>query len=189
MKTALVAAAVLLSTVLGATVLREPIATAAAPIPQFFIANTADQPVPVTSRDDPARRVFAFFKNEQMAAGDAQHQLAVDVPAGKRLVIESISASAGFETADEEFVLLGIHARANGKLQDYFMSAEFNGRNPEAAFNQNYSWSATDTVRLYADGGTQIDVFWTRNTKNAEEANLNISIQGYLIDCTGAPCG
>jgi hypothetical protein len=177
---------VLCSAVLGATVFREQLAQAAQAILPVKVTNTSAEPVPVTSQDDPARNAFAFFKNERMDAGDAQHHLSIPVPAGKRLVIESVSGSAGFDTATEALVDISLQARVNSKLQDYNLSAEFDGRSPVAVYP--YLWSATDTVRLYADGETNLDVFWTRNTASAGEANLNISIQGYLIDCTTAAC-
>ena len=178
---------VLFSALLGATLFREQVAQAAQAILPVRVMNTAAEPVPVTSKNDPARNVFAFFKNERMDAGDAQHHLAVPVPAGKRLVIESVSGSAGFDTATEELIDISLQARVNSTLQDYTLSAEFNGRSPVAVYP--YLWSATDTVRLYADGDTSVDVFWTRNIgSGAGEANLNISIQGYLIDCTTAAC-
>jgi hypothetical protein len=66
------------------------------------------------------------------------------------------------------------------------LPAVFEGRSPVAVYP--YLWAATDLVRLYADGGTEVTIFWTRNTSSADEANLNVSLQGYLIDCTAAPC-
>jgi hypothetical protein len=187
MRAALIAITLLVvGVILGGTVMREPIANAAQQFPKFIVANTASNPVPVTSSDDPARQAFAYFNNETMAAGDAQHHVGVTVPEGKRLVIESVSGSAGFETSSEALVNVSVQARVNGNLQSYSLPAVFEGRSPVAV--RPFLWAATDLVRLYADGGTEVDIFWTRTTASPDEATLNISVQGYLIDCAGAPC-
>jgi hypothetical protein len=187
MRRALIAAMLILTAaVLGATVMREPIAYAAERLPMFVVANTAANPVPVTSSDDPARQAFAFFDNDTMPADDPQHNVSFTVPAGKRLVIESVSGRAGFATATEELVSVTLQARVNDGLQSVSLPAVFQGRSPVAT--DPYLWAATDLVKIYADGGTDVLIFWTRNTSSAAEANLNISVQGYLIDCTAAPC-
>lgn len=186
MRAALIALLAVTAAVLGATVMREPIAYAAEKFPSFMVANTADNPVPVTSSDDPGRQAFAFFKNDKMPANDAQHYVQFTVPEGKRLVVESLSGSAGFDTSTEALVNVAVQATVNRSLQSYSLPAVFEGRSPVAVYP--YLWAATDLVRLYADGGTEVTIFWTRNTSSADEANLNVSLQGYLIDCTAAPC-
>jgi hypothetical protein len=81
------------ATVLGATVLRDPIAHAASPFTNVIIGNTADNPVPVavtntvktSAADNPALQpvVIRGFPGATIYT----------VPAGKELVIDQLSIS------------------------------------------------------------------------------------------------
>jgi hypothetical protein len=88
----------LLSVVLGATVLREPIAYAASPIQNVFIANTASQPVPVTVGNLPVVQNVAVQAPELWGkrislAGTAPSTF-ICPPAGKKFIVQSFSARA-----------------------------------------------------------------------------------------------
>src|SRR5262245_49948691 len=78
---------VVVSAVLGATVLREPIATAAAPITNVLVTNTATNPVPVREVSPSQQAQPAYFRG---ADAGTHPPLIPAVPAGKRLVITYI---------------------------------------------------------------------------------------------------
>lgn len=99
---------VVVAAVLGATVLREPIAVAAAPIQNVIVGNTTANPVPVTqqgtanvavtgtanvnvvdTREPFQRRIFTAIPD-----GSTVNFATFTVPAGKRFVAEYLSVIA-----------------------------------------------------------------------------------------------
>jgi hypothetical protein len=90
---------VLLSVVLGATVLREPIAYAASPIQSVFIANTASQPVPVMVGNLPAVQNVAVVQapelwGKRISLAGTDPSTFICPPAGKKFIVQSFSARA-----------------------------------------------------------------------------------------------
>jgi hypothetical protein len=181
------------ATFLGATVLREPIASAAQSVSATIVGpldgngnvkvheqGTAS----VTSLDDPGRRAFAFFKNDSFGSSEDSHLVSFTVPAGKRLVIPSISINAGLDSGTgQKLVSTAVQAQVNGQLEDYIMAPTFTGTSTSG--RDLYTVSQQTTV--YADGGTDVKLFGVRNTFSGG-AILNVSVQGYLIDCSAASC-
>src|SRR5262249_47037285 len=122
---------------LGATVFRSDIAQATGLAQSVTVNNTAAQAVPVreqgtvsvTSTDDPARNAFAFFKNESFRSSvEDSHNVQFTVPAGKRLVIQSVSINGAVDSGSgQKIVLTAVQAFVNGHLQDYIMAPTFSG--------------------------------------------------------------
>jgi hypothetical protein len=88
----------LVSAVLGATVLREPIAFAAGPFQNVIVTNTASNPVPVTVGNIPAVQDVAVRAPELWGkrvslAGDGP-AVFICPPAGKKFIVQSFSAHA-----------------------------------------------------------------------------------------------
>ena len=86
------------SAVLGATVLREPIARAASPIQGVFVSNTASQPVPVTVGNLPAVQSVAVQAPElwgkRVELAGTSPSIFICPPAGKTFIVQSFSAQA-----------------------------------------------------------------------------------------------
>jgi hypothetical protein len=86
------------SMVLGATVLREPIARAAGPIQSVFVSNTASQPVPVTVGNLPAVQNVAVQAPElwgkRVELAGTNPSIFICPPSGKKFVVQSFSARA-----------------------------------------------------------------------------------------------
>jgi hypothetical protein len=186
MRNAAVAAAVtvLASVVLGATVFREQVASAAGKLENVFVTNDAAHPVPVTSADDQGRQAFAFFKNDSFGSPEDSHSVSFTVPTGKRLVIESVSINGAVDTGSgQKVVLTAVQASVNGQFEDYIMAPTFSGTSTSG--RDLYTVSQPTTI--YADGGTDVRVFATRNTFSGG-AIMNASVQGHLIDCSAAAC-
>jgi hypothetical protein len=99
---------VLTSLVLGATVLREPLARAAAPIASVFVTNDSANPVPVREQNVDASGSVKVHEQGTAAVRSANEEFAVTknfsdngpscigtlltVPAGKQLVVEWVGA-------------------------------------------------------------------------------------------------
>ena len=158
MRNAAIAVAVtaLVAALLGATVFREQVARAADKAQSVFVTNDAAQPASVTSTDDPGRQAFAFFQNDSFGSPEDSHSVAFTVPAGKRLVIESVSINAALETGTGRLVLTAVQADVNGRFEDYIMAPTFSGT---AAGNDLYT--ASEATTIYADGGSEVRVFAT----------------------------
>ena len=156
---------------LGATVFRADIARATG-------LGKPSNPVVVVN----ARTAFAFFKNESFGSPEDSHLVSFTVPAGKRLVIESV-AVFGAVAPGVTLVAIAVQAEVNGQLEDYFIAPTFTG----TTTNGNDLYIASQPTTIYADGGTQVKVFATRNTMTGLGI-MNASVQGYLIDCLAAPC-
>ena len=110
MRKGLIASAlVLTAVVLGASVFREQVASAADKVQSVFVTNDASHPVPVTSADDPGRQAFAFFKSDSWDSGDS-HDVSFTVPAGKRLVIEAVSISGLLDTHGQKMLTAAVQA-------------------------------------------------------------------------------
>ena len=97
-KAGVAVALLLLSVVLGATVLREPIAYAASPIRDVFISNTASQPVPVTVGNLPAVQNVAVQATElwgkRVELSGTNPSVFICPPEGKKFIVQSFSARA-----------------------------------------------------------------------------------------------
>ena len=161
------------SILIGGTIFRERVASAAANL-FVTVSNVPSQPVPTTIEN--ARHAFAVFINETN-----EDSVRFNVPAGKRLVIESVSVETGVP-AGQKLLAGVIQAHVNGDLEDYFMAPTFTG-----TLGSNDIYIASQKTTLYADGGTEIVVFALRSASTGGR-NLNVSIQGYLIDCLAGPC-
>src|SRR5437763_11958251 len=83
-------AAVGILAVIGSLMNSHPSVLQAAGGPTVTI-DPAQLPLQVTN--DPGRKAFAFFKNDSFGSTEDGHNVSFIVPAGKRLVIESVSVN------------------------------------------------------------------------------------------------
>ncbi len=156
------------------------------------VVNTAAQPVPTTVQgtvstsiqgtvsvkdvDHPARAPFADLKAISLADGVAQGDTQFDpVPAGKELVIETVTVRA---------------QAALGQSWDVEMFVTTNGI-PTAHFLELPTLqttsivgirTATLAVRLYADAGTQVTVHAHRQNGSTGLAGVDVSVSGHHVD-------
>lgn len=168
--------------VLGATVFRADIAQATGfdKPTNVVIANSPAKPVPVLEQG--ARTAFAFFKNDSFGSPEDSHVISFTVPAGKRLVIQSVAVN-GALAPGVKLVGTAVQAHVNGQLEDYIMAPTFTG----TTTGGRDFYIASQPATIYADGGTEVDVFATRDTMTGSGI-MNASVQGYLIDCTAVAC-
>jgi hypothetical protein len=199
MRKAIIPAFLLLlgSMVLGATVLREPIARAAAPITNVFVTNDSSHPVPVHEQgtanvnvgntvqvnpgvvstkatDNPA---FQAFKTKGLFAEGTDTGLlytpTYTVPVGKELVVESVSYSftmPASESPTEVFIASG------GAANPTYLPPTWRGTNVagEAVF------TGYEDTRIYFEPGDQVYCSATRQG-TAGFAEIFCDFNGYLV--------
>jgi hypothetical protein len=143
---------------------------------------------PVRDIHNPERRPFQVELQRQVripvAAGRESIQV-VDVPAGARLVIEHISFHAGSADA----VTPGSHQTRFQLFASLVTKADTVAANHELLitrtdFGVSSSNTASQPIRVYADGGTPVSV---RIGGRAEDdrstvVSVNLSISGHLVD-------
>ena len=131
--------------------------------------------VSIKDVDHPARQPFADIKAISFDDGEAQDTTEFDpVPAGKRLVIETVPLRA---------------QAAAGQIWDVMMFVTTNGlsiaHTLELSTFQTLGdidiRTATLPVRFYADPGTQVTVHAHRNYGTVGLAGVNITVSGHYV--------
>lgn len=103
-------------------------------------------------------------------SGNAANPLSYTVPAGRRLVIETVSGRAAL--GSEESGWFEVVSIVDGNEASYhFQAAEF-GNN----------WVATQPLRIYADGGTVVRLVCHRRGPRTITTGVWMSFAGYLVD-------
>jgi hypothetical protein len=151
------------------------------------VVNTAAQPVPTWGTDNDGRSAVRLSYYETMAAGDtfsngkplfdATTSAAFTVPAGKRLVVDSLSLFAYPISGQNVFVYLW-----NGHS---YTALPAIGQG--TFFGFDYFQNAIQ-VRDYVDAGGQYLVTMTRNGATGAMV-WDVHAAGHLVDCTsGGGC-
>lgn len=184
----LAALLVAVSAILGATVLREPIAVAASPFTNVIVGNTADKPVPVTgtvaidgavqvtsTAAAPVPYQHAIFFN-QSAETCTQFVCVVQfpaVPAGKRLVLTYASASYGLSpNGTAPSVRVGINGNGIDEPQI----------NMPAPVRIGFdSYIASGPITLYADAGDVPTVSLGGQFVQPASITAQVGLVGHLI--------
>jgi hypothetical protein len=145
-------------------------------------------PLPVRDMDNPARQPFtasfeASFERGRIDAIAAPH-ISV-VPAGKRLVIENVSALVRLPPG-EKLVATEVSTIRNINHNPVFNSGVWLGSNFQGTLGAVEDWFiASQAVRLYADsseGGLgEVSLKFTR-AGFGDDTHINATISGYLVD-------
>jgi hypothetical protein len=150
-----------------------------------FVTVDSSTPVLVTSVDDPGRAEFhvsrAMFHED--GDGGISHAF-IEVPAGKRLVITFVSGRAvlpgGQKLIDvsmETTTVGNANAAVHRFVPSFTGTTTFLGPIDHFVFSQD--------TQIYADG--RIAIFSERSDDTVS-GSVHVSISGYLIDCSVAPC-
>jgi hypothetical protein len=150
-----------------------------APQKDVVVTNPASDPALVRvigSDENPARQPFQEKKQIVLPDGQCCDNAFVDVPAGKRLVIEYASAS-GFANGSQWFMY------EVGTLVDGQASFTRNHFLPVAQQidNGNTVAIAGQQVRIYADGGGG-RVMLRASRSGGGEATVFMTVSGHLVD-------
>ena len=149
------------------------VATLAAPA-EVVVVNEPAKPVPVSINET---QPFQAAAGTTQLSGNAGSLTLATVPAGKRLVIEYVSA--GGQVPPGQFV----------ELFNISTATDFNGTvvhdlivlSQPPAFNGDSVARACQQLRLYASSGTTVRVFFRRSSP-AGTASFHATISGYLVD-------
>jgi hypothetical protein len=188
------------ATVLGATVLREPIAHAAQTTATTIVGpldangnvkvhdqgtsdvNVTNSTVPVHEEgtssvavtNGPATQPVQVSDGFQLT-GSSGLKLSYTVPDGKRLVLEYAAADARGPNGDKLFIDFIDGGDPNGPTI-VFLPLEFQGD-----FFGEDRYTASEPVRAYVEGGHQVAVE-VDQTSEPDLATFRWTLSGYLID-------
>jgi hypothetical protein len=150
----------------------------------FSLPVYAQYSSPTRDVDNGARQPvnFSFFMFLSNGTNSASNNTAITIPAGKRLVIETISFNG--QVTSGEIGYLGISVTAGAgtaagatgashvipmvKLTTGFPSGDFIG--------------GTRDCRIYADAGSKVPVGYNRGGSFAGDENIFVNITGYYVN-------
>jgi hypothetical protein len=181
-----------LSALAGSTVLFLVVATAfdranAAPTqkvnvvntPNVTVANPSTNAVAVRGVDNPAFQPFHALRVEFLNTGQAGKFVdLVAVPAGKRAVIETVTVETQLPSGQKPQIM--IITTSGGTSVNHWVT--LTPQPPEPAGGKD-SFSATLSMRLYADPMTSIQFFLGRVAAGYTGDNgAEVTISGYYVD-------
>jgi hypothetical protein len=181
--------------ILGATVLREPIARAAQTVDATIIGpldgqgnvavheqGTANVRASqsgdwsVRDRDSGALQPYTVHLDVHLHDGDgAGTTVSAPVPTGKRLVIEVVSVQA--TVPEDQFPTVELVTDA----APFSLPMHFSG-NEGAPTDIRTRYVANALTRIYVNPGERFNAFIFRGGATAGDAGLAMSVSGYLVD-------
>jgi hypothetical protein len=150
-----------------------------APQREVVVANTPSDPAlvrVVASDENPARQPFQDKKRMVLPDGQCCGNAFVDVPAGKRLVIEYASAW-GFANGSQSF-MYEVGSVVNGETsftKNHFLPVA------QQIQDGNTVAIAGQQVRVYADQGAG-RVMLRAGRSGGGESTIFMTVSGYLVD-------
>jgi len=148
-------------------------AVAAPPLSSTTVNNTPANPVPTVDAQDPAKSPFQG--SASVFGTDASGIVLTTLPAGKRLVIETVSV-AGQVAAPSLGLITALVLTLNGSSTNHFV-----GVNPTAQNISTTFYNGTHAVRYYADPSTDVKVFCGSNPSSGF-VHCNVTISGYFVN-------
>ncbi|MBI3681031.1 MAG: hypothetical protein HY235_11620 [Acidobacteria bacterium] len=136
----------------------------------FSVTATAQYSQPVRDVENPARTPFTAYASGGIPVNWVSQLISVGtVPAGKRLVIESVGVSCTTDT-DDNISLVTINV-ITGTLQGWYsVPFPIAIQKQGTTFDGKASWVASQPVRLYSDGvnyNTQVAISHAKVTAAA----------------------
>jgi hypothetical protein len=151
-------------------------AVAAVALMTFTLPGLAQYSTPMHDVDNGARQPVQFNINLFGAEGSFNiNGSAYQVPAGKRLVIEQITARVAVDSPQWIEVRLGLTAGST-------TLAHYLRLDPPLALNGGNSYYTTLPVRYYADPGTSVVVGLARSGGTTGSWNGSLTFSGYLVN-------
>jgi hypothetical protein len=144
--------------------------------PTVQVGNTLTNPVPVRNVNDalsPFQQRLLF----NIDPGSTQGQADINVPAGKRLVIEHISARAQGPVGQKFFGSILLHSGPGAELAVHFVVFNFQG-----TFGGIDEYTASTPLRAYADVSFPSSSCSVTRSDLTGFALVDLSISGYLVD-------
>ncbi len=139
------------------------------------INNAKTSPVPIRDVENPARQPFAFDSFCALVPGSDVCVVLFSIPAGKRLVIESITVEVSGPTGQKGRA--DIFTTVAGTSHGFRLSLA-----PVGTFSGQDIMDGTHPLRLYADPTSTVSLRGFRNSTSGDGAFAG-SVSGYLVDC------
>ena len=146
--------------------------------PSVTVVNPPANPAITSSVDDPGRTPYQFFRFFAPCAGKDCSVTAPAVPAGKRLVVRHfvVQGAASSSGTSVQAYLIG-----GGKTLSVFPIPLF-FKGPQYA-----EFAADQAVLGYVDAGGAASAF-LETDGSFDNIVVNVTITGYLLDCTVNQC-
>ena len=154
------------------------------------VGNAVTSPVNVRGVDEPARQPFVMFCGlgaTELSPGNAYcyphinglyQSQGGNVPAGKRFVIETVSATYNGDPGIKPASILLETQVANTGTHTYFHA---NSDGSTCCFGGDF-WSFVQPVRLYADAGNNLPSVRLILSGAPTDGNFEIYLTGYLVN-------
>ena len=139
---------------------------------------TSANPLPVVAVQPDDSVLNAFQKRILFGSGNPDSDKEFLVPAGTRLVIESITAEADVAVNQRPQVFLSLSL--GGKFSIHYVPVTFAGRDDVGSFPTDV-FQASHQTRWFADGGTKVTVICRHVSFTANTCGLDMSISGFLV--------
>jgi hypothetical protein len=141
-------------------------------VASVLVANTAANPVPVRDVDNGRQPVILSGSFSMVPGQDFGSRVLLTVPAGKRLVVETVSVSLNIPQG--QFLH---HLTLTGNHHAFELTPTRLGT--DAA--QDW-YSGTFAFRAYVDPGAEVVVFGARNLNATGFTHISAVVSGYYID-------
>jgi hypothetical protein len=153
--------------------------------PTVNIGTTAST-VPVKSVENPARQPFSVHRDVTVPQNALANFEMVQIPVGKRLVIEQVSVRASVPSSTHEVayaMVRSFYQIGNG----LFDNNTYVPLTPVGHDGLNDNYVATQQTRVYADnniGGLQLYLYRSADALNQFTGDVSgtVFISGYLVD-------
>jgi hypothetical protein len=150
--------------------------------PSVAIASTPAAPVLVRNGDEPGRHAFQQAVDVHFGAGEPSGTSYFSIPAGKLLVVESVSAAIDLPPGQIPKVRLTANDNVPGASVTFSLAPTKLGG--DQSFDK---WEASHPLRIYQEGGpfTVLAADCTRSTVDGTYpgfVDCSFTISGYLID-------
>jgi hypothetical protein len=136
---------------------------------------------PIHDIDNAARQPVVFQATVDFNAGSndsgAGRAVAFTVPAGKRLVIETISGQIFVPTGQQVTITVG--AQVGGSEAFYFLPFDSKLANDPP---NNDTYIGTFSVRIYADAGNSVFLDVHRSSSQGDAQFGIVTFSGYLVN-------
>ena len=150
--------------------------TSTAQVSRVIVANSRNGPALVQDVDNPARAPFQVQLGSPIAAGANAPNVSFTVPAGRRLVIEHVSALA-MVPAGQRVMFINVNTFSGGNLVFHHLKAQSVGVSTATPGEGHVT---SEALRLYADAGTSVLVAVNRSD-SVGTGFMTVSVSGYLV--------
>jgi hypothetical protein len=141
---------------------------------------------PMRDVDNGARQPanFAFTLFIANGTGQGSNQTAVTIPAGKRLVIETISYNGQVASGEIGFLIVSVSAGAGTTAGVTFANHVIPMVKLTAVLPSSDYIGGIGAFRMYADAQSTVSVTYNRGTFSSGADNIFVNITGHYVNLT-----